>query len=68
MRDGYVYAEKMPGVQVKEMPRCGHEARMCGAGDHVCDKEKRKESTERKRQTASKHNDCRRSHAAHNAM
>lgn len=68
MRNGYVHAEKMPRMQIKEMSRSGHEARMCRPGDHVRDKEKRKESTEGERQTASKHNDRRRSYAAHNAV
>jgi hypothetical protein len=68
VRNGYVYATEMSRVQVEEVLGGRDEARVRSARNPVCDKEKRKESAEGKRQTASQYNDSRRPYAAYNAV
>lgn len=68
MRDGHVYEEKMSRVSVKEMSCGGHEARVCGAREPVCNETEREESAEGKRQVTRQYDDGRRSHATYNAV
>ena len=68
MRDGYVYAEKMSRMSVEEMSRGGHEARVCGAREPVCNETEREEGTKGKRQVTCQYDDSRRSHASHHAV
>lgn len=68
MRDGHVYAKKMPGMSTEEMSCGGHEAGVCRAREPVCDEAERKESAEGKGQVARQYDDSRRSYATHHAM
>lgn len=51
MRDGHVYATKMPRVSTKEMSECGHATGMCCARNPVRHQAQREKSPKRKRQT-----------------